>query len=82
MCSLPAVEFPDEFDSFNYRADGFTGDPEPSQTAIDDPEQQVYDPQDIELDQLDDIDQAIDGRTSAATPRRSRSPGPSPGSRR
>ena len=54
-------EFPDEFDSFNYRADGFTGDPEPSQTAIDDPEQQVYDPRDIELDQLDDmVDQAID----------------------
>ena len=54
-------EFPDEFDSFTYRADGFSGDPTPSQTATEDPGQEAFNPRDIELDRLDDmVDQGIE----------------------
>ena len=59
---LQSPEFPDEFDSYDYRG-GDLSDPDPVSNpgGGDDPADVTFNPRDIELDQLNDmIDQALE----------------------
>jgi len=62
VAQVRSPEFPDDFDSYTFRGGDLSG-PEPVSNpgGAEDPSQLVFDPHDIELDELNDmVDQALE----------------------